>query len=174
MATIGNTTIGGSAAGPITGDTTIGALVTSSVTGSLTKIWAYININAAGTAPMRAAIFNNGPSNTIGSLIASSASFVNITNTSPQWIGVDVSASVVSGTQYWLFVWADPSGFSSDYNLYFDAGGPSNTEAIAFGIGTFGDWSQVGDGTNENYTTNVMSIYGDVTTSDQVVAWITA
>lgn len=164
-ATIGRTTIGSTIATNITGDTAIGCRFTASDSGTLTKIWAYVNIDTSGTAPMRVAIYSNGGGNTIGSLIASSPSFVNVTNTSPQWIGVDINASITSGQQYWLFVWLDTSGFSSDYTLYYDDLGVTNNAVIAFGNSSFGDWSQVGDGTNENYTTAYVSIYGDITTA---------
>jgi len=162
MVIIGTDTIGGTTIGPITGDTTIGGLVTCNVSGTLRRIVALTNIVTSGTAPMRVAVFNNTPSNTIGPFIGSSPSFVNVTNTTPQWIGVDLNAFVQEGFKYWLFAWVDPSGFSSAYNMYETTGGVSNAKATAFGIPTFGDWAQVGDGVNENYSTSIVSIYGEV------------
>lgn len=174
MATFGLTTIGANLLSGITGDTTVGSRYTAGASGTLSKIWAYISITGVGTAPMRAAIFANTGSNTVGALIASASTSVNISNTSPQWISVDVSASITAGTEYWLFVWADTSGFSGAYNLYYDTNAISNASSTCFGISPFADWTQVGDGINDNYSTGSASIYGEFTTSDQVVAWLTA
>lgn len=162
MAIIGNTTIGGTTAGPITGDTALGGLVTATFSGTLVRIYAYLNINSVGTAPMRVAIFAKAANNTVGDLIASSSSFVNVTNTSPQWISCNISAFVVQGVDYWLFAWVDPSGIPTSYNMYVTTGAPTNTKMTAFSLSPFGNWAQIGDGANENYQTETLSIYAEV------------
>ncbi len=160
---LGYTTIGGVSLSPITDSTTLGSRFTASQSGTVTSIKVYTNINASGTATFRVAIFSNGGSNTIGSLIASSSP-VNVTNTSPQWIDVPISASVSASTDYWLFAWGDASGFSSDFTYYADANAISNTIVTAFG-NSYPNWSTVGDGVNENYDLGYMSIYAEVTVS---------
>lgn len=157
---LGYTAIGGISLGPITDSTTLGSRFTASQSGTVTSIKVYTNINASGTAGLRVAIFANTGSNTIGSLIASSSP-VNVTNTSPQWIDVPISASVTGSTDYWLFAWGDASGFSSDFTYYADANAISNTIVTAFG-NSYPNWSTVGDGVNENYDLGYMSIYAVV------------
>lgn len=156
--TIGAVTLSG-----ITDSTTLGSRFTCGITGSVTAIKVYTNINASGTATLRVAIFSNTGSDTIGTLIASSSP-VNVTNTSPQWIDVPISASVNASTDYWLFAWGDASGFSSDFSYYADANSDPNSIVTSFG-NSYPTWSTVGDGVDENYDLGNMSIYANVTAS---------
>lgn len=157
---LGYTTIGAVALSGVTDSATIGSRFTASQSGTVTSIKVYTNIGASGTATLRVAIFSNGGGNTIGSLIASSSP-VNVTNTSPQWIDVPISASVSGSTDYWLFAWGDASGFSSDFTYYADSNAISNSIVTSFG-NTYPDWSTVGDGVDENYDLGYMSIYAVV------------
>lgn len=159
----GYQTIGGVTLGPITDSTTLGSRFTCANTGTLTSITVRTNIGASGTATLRVAIFSNGGGNTIGTLIASSSP-VNVTNTSPQWIDVPISASVTASTDYWIFAWGDASGFSSDFTYYADANAISNTIVTSFG-NSYPNWSTVGDGVNENYDLGYLSIYANGTSS---------
>jgi hypothetical protein len=111
---LGYTTIGSVPLSGVTDSATLGSRFTASQSGNVTSIKVYTNINASGTATFRVAIFANTGSDTIGSLIAQSSP-VNVTNTSPAWIDVPISASVTGGNDYWLFAWGDASGFSSDF-----------------------------------------------------------
>lgn len=157
---LGYTTIGAVPLSGVTDSTTLGSRFTASQSGTVTSIKVYTNLGASGTATLRVAIFSNGGGNTIGTLIASSSP-VNVTNTSPQWIDVPISASVSGSTDYWLFAWGDASGFSSDFTYYADSNAISNTIVTAFG-NSYPNWSTVGDGVNENYDLGYMSIYAVV------------
>lgn len=172
MAIIGYTTIGSVSLGPITDSTTLGSRYTCPATGTLTKIKVRNNIGASGTATFRVAIFTNTGSNTIGTLVASSSP-VNVTNTTAQWIDVPITASVTSGQDYWLFAWGDASGFSSDFTYYADGNSVANTIVTSFS-NSYPNWSTVGDGVNENYDLGYMSIYGEIRTEDNIVAWLRA
>jgi len=158
---LGQSTIGATPLSGITDSTTLGSRYTASQSGTISSIKVYTNIGASGTAGLRVAIFSNGGGDTIGSLIASSIE-VSVTNTSPQWIDVPISASVTGGNDYWLFAWGDASGFSSDFTYYADANSDPNSIVISFG-NSYPTWSTVGDGIDENYDLANMSIYAVVT-----------
>jgi hypothetical protein len=157
---LGYTTIGSVPLSGVTDSATLGSRFTASQSGNVTSIKVYTNIGASGTATLRVAIFANTGSDTIGSLIASSSP-VNVTNTSPAWIDVPISASVAGGNDYWLFAWGDASGFSSDFTYYADANSDPNSIVTSFG-NSYPNWSTVGDGVDENYDLGNLSIYAVV------------
>jgi len=157
---LGYTTIGSVPLSGVTDSATLGSRFTASQSGNVTSIKVYTNIGASGTATLRVAIFANTGSDTIGSLIASSSP-VNVTNTSPVWIDVPISASVTGGDDYWLFAWGDASGFSSDFTYYADANTDPNSIVTSFG-NSYPNWSTVGDGVDENYDLGNLSIYAVV------------
>jgi hypothetical protein len=157
---LGYTTIGSVPLSGVTDSATLGSRFTASQSGNVTSIKVYTNIGASGTATLRVAIFANTGSDTIGSLIASSSP-VNVTNTSPAWIDVPISASVTGGNDYWLFAWGDASGFSSDFTYYADGNSDPNSIVTSFG-NSYPDWSTVGDGVDENYDQGNLSIYAVV------------
>jgi hypothetical protein len=157
---LGYTTIGSVPLSGVTDSATLGSRFTASQSGNVTSIKVYTNIGASGTATLRVAIFANTGSDTIGSLIASSSP-VNVTNTSPAWIDVPISASVTGGNDYWLFAWGDASGFSSDFTYYADGNSDPNSIVTSFG-NSYPNWSTVGDGVDENYDQGNLSIYAVV------------
>ena len=157
---LGYTTIGSVPLSGVTDSATLGSRFTASQSGNVTSIKVYTNIGASGTATLRVAIFANTGSDTIGSLIASSSP-VNVTNTSPAWIDVPISASVTGGNDYWLFAWGDASGFSSDFTFYADANSDPNSIVTSFN-NSYPNWSTVGDGVDENYDLGNLSIYAVV------------
>ena len=156
--TIGSVTLSG-----VTDSATLGGRFTCPTDGDLTSITVRTNIGASGTATFRVAIFTNTGSNTIGTLVASSSP-INVTNTTPRWIDVPISATLSASTDYWIFAWGDASGFSSDFTYYADANAIPNSIVTAFG-NSYPNWSTVGDGVNENYDQGYLSIFANVTPS---------
>lgn len=162
MAIFGYNTIGSVTSGALGGDTLIGSRFTAPESGTLNSISAYVRLDSAGTAPMRVAIFANTGSNTIGSLIASSAGTVDVTNTSFAWVSVPITASLVGGTDYWIFAWIDTTGFSGTWRYVADVNAIANSIALCW-ANSAPSWSTVGDGSNEAYDLAYVTIIGDYT-----------
>lgn len=163
MATFGYTIAGSVTSGAVSGDTNVGGRFTAPESGTITQISAWLKLTAAGTAPVRVAVFNNGAGNTIGSLVAESPGSVNLTSTSFVWVDVPITAAIVGGQDYWIFAWPDTSGISGGgYNYAADVNAISNTIAISW-ANSFPSWSTTGDGTNEGYDLAYLTIKAEYT-----------
>lgn len=174
MAILGYNTVPGTTSGNLTGDVCFGSRFTATQSGSVTDIVAYVKLNAAGSAPMRVAIFGVGSGGVINPTpLAESAGTVNVTSTSFAWYSCPISYNIVSGTDYWLFAWVDASGLSSDYNYAADVNLISNSIALAW-ANTYPSWSTVGDGTNEAYDLAYAGIYANFTPTSGGLAWFVA
>lgn len=101
--TFGNTTIAGLTS---TSTRVQASLWPCSNTGTISSISFYGKF-ASGSGNAAAAIYNDS-AGSVGSLLAQSTGTVAMDSTA-QWRSVSLSASVSSGTSYWLAVWADAS-----------------------------------------------------------------
>lgn len=165
MAILGYNTIGATTSGNVTGDGTFGSRFTTTEDGTITDINAYVRINAPGTATMRVAVFAVGAGNTVQATpLATSATAVNVTNTSFAWVSCPISYTFAAGTDLWLFAWVDPSGIPTDYNYAADVNAIANTIMFAW-ANSYPNWSTVGDGSNEAYDLAYASIYANYTPS---------
>lgn len=161
MAIFGYNTIGTGTGGvnALTGDTIVGSKFTASQSGTITKIWAYLFLNASGTAPVQVAVYSDA-SGTMDVPLATSGGTSNLSSTTGAWVGVDIIFNITAGVTYWLVAWCDTSGLSTTYGINFDAIG-----TLTIGItwaNSYPTWPNPVSA-NEAYDNATASIYADFT-----------
>ena len=130
--TLGYTTIGGTVGSGFNGVINA-AKFTASTTGTISSMSVYVGANGVQSSPnnlYQLAIYTDS-SGSPGAYVASSA--VGTLNSTASWNTIGISATLTSGTTYWLAYWTNVSNSSNNAMSYNAVGG----SAFYFGSSTW-------------------------------------